>query len=188
MGFSMMPIFQQMNPLDRIKKAFFDASAGVLLDVSAKKSMYGQFGLATFHLNEPNQTFLADSKDKLFRKYVLHGEWNLFIDHFDFVPQIYIAKQGGAIEALGGAWIEYVSGLDSRHTNANTSSTFKLGCFYRYRDAIIPAAQMELKRRVGIGVSYDINISNLNLGTQYRGGLEISLYYKTNFSNNKRKV
>ncbi|MCI5055173.1 MAG: PorP/SprF family type IX secretion system membrane protein [Flavobacteriales bacterium] len=168
--------------------SFFDASAGVVVNVSGKKSMYGQFGLAVFHINQPNQTLLADQKDPLFRKYVMHGEWNLFIENFDFVPQFYVAKQGGSIEATAGAWFQYVSGLDSRHTNANTSSTFKLGCFYRYGDAIIPAAQMEWKRRVGVGVSYDINVSSLNLGTQYRGGVEISLYYKTKFTNNKRKV
>ncbi len=52
-------------------------------------------------------------------------------------------------------------------------------------DAVIPVVQLEVSKLI-IGMSYDVNVSQLVVASQYRGGLELTLSYK-DFLNSRKK-
>jgi hypothetical protein len=51
------------------------------------------------------------------------------------------------------------------------------GIWYRNEDAIVPYCGVEIESWK-VGLSYDINTSDLNAATQGRGGLELSLKWE----------
>jgi hypothetical protein len=65
-------------------------------------------------------------------------------------------------------------------------TSFTIGVLYRWDDAIIPVAQMELSKFI-IGVSYDVNVSKLVVASQYRGGFELTLSYRDFLNSRKRE-
>jgi type IX secretion system PorP/SprF family membrane protein len=80
--------------------------------------------------------------------------------------------QGGNRQFLGGL----LYGVNIAEYNNAEPDIFYIGSFLRWGDAIIPAVNIGLSH-FNIGVSYDINISKLNVASNWRGGLEVSLSY-----------
>ena len=54
---------------------------------------------------------------------------------------------------------------------------FYFGTFMRWGDALIPVIKMGFNH-MSVGISYDINISQLKVVSNWRGGLELSLVYR----------
>ena len=81
------------------------------------------------------------------------------------------SNQAGASEVvLGGAL-----GLNANN-DEETPTNFYVGSWLRLNDAIIPYVGLEWND-FRLGMTYDINYSNLKVGSQSRGGIEISLIY-----------
>jgi hypothetical protein len=80
--------------------------------------------------------------------------------------------QGGNHQLLGGCMYGFNI---AEYSNAEPD-IFYLGSFVRWGDAIIPAVKIGLAH-FNLGVSYDINISKLNVASNWRGGLEVTLSY-----------
>jgi hypothetical protein len=57
------------------------------------------------------------------------------------------------------------------------------GTFLRWNDAVVPVFKLDYYE-VGIGLTYDVNISKLRAASQSRGGYEITLSYR-NFLNTR---
>jgi type IX secretion system PorP/SprF family membrane protein len=57
------------------------------------------------------------------------------------------------------------------------AATFYIGSFLRWNDAVIPVVKMEVNH-MSFGVSYDVNVSKLNVASNWRGGLELSATYR----------
>lgn len=55
------------------------------------------------------------------------------------------------------------------------------GAFMRGTDAVIPMLKLDYYK-LGIGLTYDVNISKLKSASQTRGGMELTLSYR-NFLN-----
>jgi hypothetical protein len=79
-------------------------------------------------------------------------------------------------------------GVDSRYTTDKNSSALYFGCFYRVGDAVVPTVQIEYKRKLMAGISYDVNISKLRAQTMYRGGMEIGLQWIGMFSDKRMRL
>lgn len=81
--------------------------------------------------------------------------------------------QGGSRQLLGGM----LYGINLiQYSNADPD-IFYFGGFMRWGDAVIPAVKIGLAH-FNVGISYDINISKLNVASNWRGGLEFSLAYR----------
>lgn len=80
--------------------------------------------------------------------------------------------QGGNHQLLAGC----MYGFNIAEYNNSEPDIFYLGSFVRWGDAIIPAVKIGLSH-FNLGVSYDINISKLNVASNWRGGLEVTLSY-----------
>ena len=56
--------------------------------------------------------------------------------------------------------------------------SLSVGGFYRSNDAVVPVVRLDYMK-FGLGMSYDINISHLKAASQFRGGLEVTLSYRS---------
>src|SRR5690606_10599266 len=82
------------------------------------------------------------------------------------------SKQGAYSETMGGALFTWKLGDPE-----DTRYLIHAGSYFRWKDAIIPAAKLEF-RPLAVAVSYDANISPLKSGSNGQGGFELSLTYQ----------
>jgi hypothetical protein len=54
--------------------------------------------------------------------------------------------------------------------------SLSLGAYYRLKDAVIPSLLFQFDKW-GLGIAYDINLSDLTPATNTKGGLEVALRY-----------
>lgn len=148
--------------------------------ISANDNLKFNLGFALYHLNAPKVSWYTSNPDKLFSKYVFHGGATIGIKNtnLQLVPGFMYLVQGPSTELTFGTLIKYILREDSKYTGFVKGADVALGLYMRAKDAII--AQMLLEfGNYGIGVSYDINTSDLRAATNARGGLEVMLRYRS---------
>jgi type IX secretion system PorP/SprF family membrane protein len=85
--------------------------------------------------------------------------------------------QNGIRQTLAGLMYGLDLTDELNEDGAEPAATFYLGSFLRWNDAVIPVAKMEINH-LSFGVSYDVNVSKLNMASNWRGGLELSATYR----------
>lgn len=148
-----------------------------------------EFGLSATHLNFPNQSFIAQYADRLRPKIQLHAAVDIGLNTFTLKPKLQVMKQGPAYFFNIGTLASFRLGdqADSRFTNAYVSSSFDVGMFYRFKESLMITAQYEHKKRLLIGLSYDIILSQLS-SVSRSGGFEIAVRYQGLFKNYKINI
>jgi type IX secretion system PorP/SprF family membrane protein len=148
--------------------------------IGANNQFRAELGASIYHIGTPKQKFLADTKEKLNSKEIIHGKCliGLSNSNVSVVPSFLLTFQGSTMESLEGMMIRYNFKQDSKYTGFQKGATFSLGGFYRNKDAFIAVAQIEYAQ-YAIGFSYDINTSKLNKVSTFRGGPEITLRFVT---------
>lgn len=151
-----------------------DASVGASFNSSfgedQKNNLF--FGVAYHHLNRPSNSFYRSANAALHPKWVYSGGVRLNVnDQGFFNLQADYSKQGSATEIIGGAMYGYKIG-DAEEPDY----TLYGGFFIRMKDAIIPAIKIDYNP-FSIGLSYDVNVSQLKTASQGRGGFELSVTY-----------
>jgi type IX secretion system PorP/SprF family membrane protein len=176
-------------------KFYGDISAGMLWSYNSQANSLSSndckkvsAGIALFHINRPKQAFsdLADSK--LFMRIALHI--NSFIgfqnSNFAVLPSGVWYNQGPSNYIMLGSLFRYRLVDPSKFTGFISETALALGCHYRWGDAVIITGQFEWKNFL-LGISYDVNISELTSASKGAGGLEVALRYITPLFNNKYK-
>ncbi len=158
--------------------SYFDGSAGLLFSTAVANDVKLYLGAALFHFNKPKVAFDRTQDVVLNRKLGVNaglsapvGEYNkfsIYLDHF---------RQGGNRQTQGG--FLYTRGLVNDYEDETVDLT--LGALLRWNDAVIPIVKLDYYN-LGIGASYDANISKLAAASNLRGGFEITLSYR-NFLN-----
>ena len=133
-------------------------------------------GLAVHHFNSPR--FYFSSQDQLGLKYIgnFNGSFGIPSSKWAIQPLAFMALQNKAIDAVFGSLFKYTITEGSRLTNFKKSAAIGFGGYYRVGDAVIPTIQLQWSS-FDLGVSYDINLSQLSGASNGRGGFEISLKY-----------
>lgn len=147
-------------------------------NLSANDQLKVNFGLAAQNINTPKQAFSANGNDQLYSKYVLHSLAEIGIRNTDMavLPNVVFYKQGASYELNVGTLVRWTIREKSKYTGVYKGSAFSMGAQYRLNDAIAPVVLFEYSN-YSIGLSYDINISDLSTATHGKGGFEISLKY-----------
>lgn len=152
---------------------YWDASAGISFSNEAGENTRYYFGVGLFHITQPKVAFQKQYDVILNRKWMVNGGLSVPVSNAD--RMIFYADyfmQGGSRQGQGGLMLSHdLSQFEEEKTNISG------GVFYRWNDAFIPVVKMEYNR-VGIGVTYDVNMSKLKTASQYRGGFELTLSYK----------
>jgi type IX secretion system PorP/SprF family membrane protein len=155
-----------------------DFAAGI--DVDGSPSRYSQvtFGVATYHIFQPVETF-EGSNNTLTRKYVAHVSATFGINNklYLFPSAIYLLQQPNQ-ELNVGTDI----GFNFSQLNGEIGTIFYVGGFYRVtgNDAIIPSVGF-MVHGLQVGFAYDVNTSTLQVASHGNGAYEVGLIFIGNF-------
>ncbi|MEO6759508.1 MAG: PorP/SprF family type IX secretion system membrane protein, partial [Saprospiraceae bacterium] len=165
---------------------YTDIDAGVVLSSRLNKRMDFNIGFAMYHIPEPNYGLVtagggtnpnpnpnptpATGNSDFARRAAFHGQLNAALtDRFTLSPTFFYQTLSGAdeitVQALGGYLFDPVKEI-----------TINFGLGYRLGDAIQALAGAKYKS-LTVGLAYDINTSDLNSASNYRGGFEIAANY-----------
>ncbi len=154
---------------------FFDLSAGAYWHLMYKNKMDFNAGLSVFHINTPRQSLFGDENIRLDRKIVFHATSKADVYRRTMViPSLLIMKQGTYFEVNIGSIVKYV-----KTSAIENYLAVSFGTYFRVGDALNFVTGLDYKTW-SLGLSYDINISNLTPASQARGGFELSIIYIIN--------
>lgn len=147
----------------------FDANFGIVYFNQNPHNKANVFaGVSVYHLSRPHSEFFKKSNARLPMRFNVHGGVKLKLEpRFFLTPQLIYLRQGNAYEITGGLYGQYV---------LTDQSDFLFGATYRNKDAVVPFIGFHLGDFT-MGLSYDVNVSDLKVASMKKGGLEISLSY-----------
>ncbi|UPK70226.1 PorP/SprF family type IX secretion system membrane protein [Chitinophaga filiformis] len=154
----------------------FDAAAGVMFFDSNPNHQFNPFaGFSAGHLTRPTDPFLTGEDRRLPVRYMTHGGTRVKLnDIFSITPHGLYMRQGNAHETVVGVYGQ---------AYLNEEFDFLLGANYRINDSAIPFAGFHFKSFV-LGLSYDVNTSNLRRLVNGSNSFELSL----SFISRKKRV
>ncbi|GIV33455.1 MAG: hypothetical protein KatS3mg031_0990 [Chitinophagales bacterium] len=151
---------------------YFDFTVGLLFRARFSKMVRGYVGGSMFHLHKPKEYFLVQNgqPNRLNPRFLVHGGVDISVNkYFTLTPGIYYATQNTASEITVGMAAGYMF---------NENNILYLGAWVRAfdQDAVIPMIAYEVYG-LRIGLSYDINLSDLKVASNSHGAVEASLIY-----------
>jgi len=152
-----------------------DGSIGLMyFDGDPLKSVNPFIGASLYHPTQPNNRFLSGADDnKIPMRYAVHGGIRFQMgSRAELIPHAVFLSQGNTNEIAGGL----VCNL-----KVQQGTDLVLGSLYRVDDAIAPSIGLHFNG-LTIGLSYDINISQLKTASGSNGGYELSI----SFTNQKK--
>lgn len=146
-------------------------STGIAFEYQSAVRRKFEAGIALFNLNTPNQSFMGRSIPLDERSSFFLSADQLLSEKMDILPSFLFSFQGSYSETLLGAELRYrLNGASSMKRNLYG------GLWYRNEDALVLSVGTDYYQW-HLGASYDINISNLEVASNNKGGLELSITY-----------
>lgn len=166
-----------MQKVERTGYTYWDASTGLTYSSSFGEDSRYYIGAALYHFNNPKIAFNSTNSDVfLDRRWIINAGMNMRTsDYNKLVGFIDYIRQGGHTQLLGG--IMYGTEISQSYDDEDAAVTLYGGSFVRWGDAVIPVVKLDMKK-VSLGLSYDVNISKLNVASNWRGGFELTACYK----------
>jgi type IX secretion system PorP/SprF family membrane protein len=154
--------------------SYFDANISAEWSSVFSKKFSLISGVNFMHITKPKELNLVfNTTSAVNTTTIFHITTNYKINQkISISPAIYMLKQTRASEFTIGSSVNY----------SKKKTMLYAGAYYRVNDAMIIMLGAQAKN-IRLGLSYDFNISNLKLGSNYKGGFELSLAYcpiKTN--------
>ena len=165
---------------------FYDATAGLLYFFRGRDGIFTAYlGGSVQHINEPSESLVADVTVKLRRKYSGHAGVNFPVaKQIHLLPKVLVQFQGQSMETIYGVDVRFI--FDKFDPSGNA---FRFGSMFRGVGGLTPKNTLGYNAEsiiflAGIdfngfdfGISYDLNVSELNAASYSRGGFEVSLIY-----------
>ncbi|HMQ63367.1 MAG TPA: PorP/SprF family type IX secretion system membrane protein [Flavilitoribacter sp.] len=172
--------------------AYNDFHAGINYSYSPNRGIGFFAGAAIHHIMEPQTSFFYDEekpdrydKNYLFRKYTAHLSLQIPVGEVVKVsPRLLVYSQGPHFAVNAGSNIRIA-------VNQSGNTALHFGGWARttrdeeqspYLDAAIVMTGLEFNNFL-FGVSYDLNLTALNLNRNGQGALEISIAYLGEYEN-----
>ena len=156
----------------RSSRSYLNLNAGVAYIKSWSRKKEFVLGTSLFNISNPPQSFFDEDYVKLDLRFNLHGSYRFPIkDRLLLEPMMIYMSQGTYQEFNAGGLAHYV--LEEK---PYMWRAIYAGVFGRAQDAgyIIAGIQYDAWN---VGISYDINTSNLKPASNGRGGFELSAVY-----------
>ncbi|MEI6950865.1 PorP/SprF family type IX secretion system membrane protein, partial [Paraflavisolibacter sp. H34] len=154
---------------------YWDAAAGLSYSSVMGYDTRYYIGAGLFHFNQPKVAFNRANDFRLNRKFVFNaglnvptGEWDRLTLYGDYFVQ------GGNSQGQGGFLFTH----NLLQEDEEESVDLVGGLFCRWNDAVIPMVKLNYYK-LAVGLSYDVNISKLKTASNLRGGMELTLSYKS---------
>ena len=160
-------VFEDAEQFLRNSYIYSDVGIGVSYTTNPHNIFSLNFGISSFHLNTPNNSFRENDNVKLPIKNNCFGRVKYdYLTNITLIPEVFLSKQGASNELLFGC----KSQVKSEKVKVMPF------IYYRVKDAIIAGLGIE-KNNLIANVSYDINISDLDIASNNKGGFEFSIIY-----------
>ena len=145
--------------------------------ITANNNFFIQAGASVLHINRPHQSFLASPAERLNPKVVLHANSLIGLKNtnLSLAPSFLYMLQGTQSEFIYGMSFKYSIKEESKYTKFVKGTAFSLGAYHR-QNALVALAVLDIGT-YSFGISYDINISQLNATNVGTGGIEVSLRF-----------
>lgn len=145
----------------------------------ANNEFKANLGVALFHVNKPEQQFNTFQQvDRMYSKIGAHGGVSIGIGNTNLTaqPSFFYWKQGPQQQLNVGAFLRYQLKAESQYTGVFKETALSLGGYMRTKDAFIPSIFFEYGH-YALGITYDVNVSDLKTVSNKKGGVEISLRF-----------
>lgn len=164
---------------------FYNLNLGLRWLYSLTDNWQLNSGFSVQNVTKPKESFMGADNTKN-RGYGIQ----LLADHdlnsrMNIQPYFSYHRALKAAEAIVGSAILFNTSTFGAVENINPFLYLRTG-FGRTTDAIILGTQAQLGN-FQLGASYDFNISDLELASNYKGGFELTLLYKAEFKKLKRR-
>jgi len=160
-----------------------DAAAGLVYTYASTEGFMSQnnskvinVGFSAFHLTRPNFSFITSKSERMHMRFsaFVNGSFGIKRSKMLVEPAIYFHNQGKLRELTFGTYGRVILSGPSKATGFVKKTSLALGLFCRNQDALIAKFHFEWNG-LGVGLSYDMNISKLAQVSRARGGTEISM-------------
>ncbi|MEL6926567.1 MAG: type IX secretion system membrane protein PorP/SprF, partial [Bacteroidota bacterium] len=136
------------------------------------KRLRTDVGLAMFHINQPNVSFMEDNSVALNYRISTYAFGEVAVaDKLDFLFR--------ATGQFQDTYREVILSAGGRiHINQTKTQELAIGLVlgYRLQDAVIPGIEVDYKSW-RVGFTYDVNTSGFMEATDFRGGPEVTVMY-----------
>jgi type IX secretion system PorP/SprF family membrane protein len=156
--------------ISHTSSSVFDMGAGISYTDMVPGKLINLFGgVGVFHLTRPQDPFVSSGlKKTLPARYSFHGGARIHLnDRTSLTPNFLYLRQGNAEEKVAGLYAEF---------DVTETVAVLLGANYRYQDAISPYVGLGFQNFI-VGISYDINNSDLGKTVKGTNSLELSVTY-----------
>lgn len=162
---------------------YFDFNAGVLYSGSTNPDNNFYLGVSMYHINRPKESYLGNGSYTLNPRTTIHGGGYFPVGQTTTLHLSALhTRQAGAYETVLGGAVAF-----NLNNDQENPANFYAGSWVRLNDAVYPYLGIEY-RDVRIGATYDYNYSQLKVGSQNRGGIEISLIYVKRPSDGRKDI
>lgn len=167
-----IPTLPNGEPVDRTSFIYPDFTVGILFRGRFLDNLTGYIGASMFHLHKPKEYFLVQQGDenRLSPRYLAHGGLEIGLgEKIILSPGFMYLIQNTASEITVGTALGF---------KLNKQNTFSVGAWFRAfdKDAAIAMLAYEYDG-LRVGISYDINVSDLQLASNSQGAIELSVIY-----------
>ena len=171
-------------------KNYWDIGGGIALSGPVTSAIDAYAGIGLFHANNPTIAFNSDDI-RLGKKWAFNGgmtiqtsDWDRLTFYADYFIQKAGNKEDSVTQKIGGQNVFMLGGFfttDLQQYDTDDKVSLSLGAVYRWADAIAPVIRLDMKK-IAVGLSYDVNVSQLTKASGARGGFEFTLAYKSAFN------
>jgi type IX secretion system PorP/SprF family membrane protein len=139
---------------------YFDGQPG------KKANFFG--GISAAHLTRPTDKFSVGEDERLPMRYTFHAGVRIALsENFSLTPNALYLRQGTASEKMIGAYMQ---------AKVTDGTDFLIGGNYRFKDAFAPYVGVTHQNLL-IGLTYDVNTSDLGKMAKGSNSFELSLSY-----------
>ncbi len=171
-GFVYDPTTPSVEEFQNSGRLYPNLNAGINWLYNIKERTGISLGVALANISTPKQSFYGNDFVVLDKRYTAHASLQLKLsEKFDLLPVLLFMTQGTFRELNGGGSLKYILNKNPSHYRA-----VYLGGSLRAQDAVFATIGMDYQK-LYVGLSYDINYSNLKPASNYRGGMEFAVIY-----------
>ena len=155
---------------------YFDGSVGASFSSEAGEGIRYYLGAGLFHISKPRVAFNQNLDVRLNRKLAINAGFSAMTsDYNKIILYADYFMQGGNRQIQGG--LMYKHDFEQDGDAEGEAISFYGGGFLRWNDAFVPVIKFDYYK-LGIGFTYDVNLSKLHTASRLRGGPELTLSYK----------
>jgi type IX secretion system PorP/SprF family membrane protein len=171
-GFVYDPTIPSVEIFENAGRVYANLNTGINWIYNIKERTGVSAGISLYNITQPKQSFFGNDQIRLDKRFNFNLASQIKLtEKFDLLPSTLFMAQGTYRELILGSSIKYIL-----NDNRYNYRALYAGGWARTRDAGFVSIGMDYDEWY-VGLSYDVNLSNLRPASRGRGGFEVSVIY-----------